>query len=187
MGRDEGRNEKEKGLGERDDRIKKDVKAGLFLCFAFDAMQMRIGLFASRAARYCSPSLFPYLEIHSLQELLNGARLLPVSLTPLAPFRFSSPGHPVVQYLDVYELEVAYPVVHDSLPQSALVHLHHIDYVSFLKQHCHASIRRGSFFIRPRFTAIHVPPNRAITTFPDAVSNAEANKHAKKTDANSNC
>jgi len=103
-------------------------------------MQMRIGLFASRAARYCALSLSPplslsvYLKIHSLQELLNRARLLPVSLTPLAPFRFPSPGHPVVQYLDIYELEVAYPVVHDALPQSALVHLHHIDYVPLLKQ-----------------------------------------------------
>jgi len=114
-------------------------------------MQMRISLFEPRRdialARSFSLFFSLYLKIHSLQELLNGTRLLPVSLTPLAPLRFPPPGHPVVQYLDVYELEVAYPVVYDALPQPALVHLYHIDYVPLLKQRCHVSIRKGNLFV----------------------------------------
>jgi len=112
-------------------------------------MQMRISLFEPRRdiALSLSLSLSLYLKIHSLQELLNGTRLLPISLTPLAPLRLPSSRYPVVQYLDVYKLEVAYPVVHDALPQSALVHLYHIDYVPLLKQCSHANIRKRSPFI----------------------------------------
>lgn len=110
-------------------------------------MQMRISLFELRRDIALSLSLSLYLKIHSLQELLNGTRLLPISLTPLAPLRFPSPRYPVVQYLDVYELEVAYPVVHDALPQPALVHLYHIDYVPLLKQCSHANIRKRNSFI----------------------------------------
>lgn len=107
-------------------------------------MQMRISLFEPRR------DIALYLKIHSLQELLNRARLLPVSLTPLAPLGLSPPGHPVVEYLDVYELEVAYPVVHDALPQAALVHLHHIDYVPFLEaQCCNHEIIRETLSPRP--------------------------------------
>lgn len=102
---------------------------------------------SSRGEIFLSSSLFLslYLKIHSLQELLNGARLLPISLTPLAPLRLSSPRHPVIQYLDVYELEVAYPVVHDAFPQPALIHLYHIDYVPLLKQCSHGHSQEETF------------------------------------------
>lgn len=74
-------------------------------------MQMRISLFEPWE------DIALYLKIHSLQELLNGTGLLPVPLAPLPPtVRFTAPWNPVVQYLDVYELEVAYPVVEDTLP-----------------------------------------------------------------------